>query len=136
MNNANFGFDCRNNLDSCQFVPIFDELKKYYKYFDQKVKNFVTSDLIKADIDDEYNNSLNKLSKNDQFYEIKWSSIETQRKNSLDSLESFNKKNKRNKRKRTIIDYVEHKEIAYKDNKIKSIIDFDDDQANSIKSLR
>ena len=142
MNNANFGFNCWNNLDNCQFVPIFDELKevtylkKYYNYFDQKVKNFVTSDLIKADIDDEYNNALNKLSKNDQFYEIKRSSIETQRKNSLDSLESFNKKNKRNKRKRTIIDYVEHKEIAYKDNKIKSIIDFDDDQANSVKSLR
>ena len=98
MNNANFGFDCRNNLDNCQFVPIFDELKevtylkKYYNYFDQKVKSFVTSDLIKADIDDEYNNTLNKLSKNDQFYQIKRSSIETQRKNSLDSLESFNKK--------------------------------------------
>ena len=117
-------------------MPIFDELKKCYKYFDQKVKNFVTSGLIKADIDDEYNNALNKLSKNDQFYEIKRSSIETQRKNSLDSLESFNKKKKRNKRKRTIIDYVEHKEIAYKDNKIKSIIHLDDDQANSIKSLR
>ena len=141
MNNANFGFDCRNNLDNCQFVPIFDELKevtylkKYYNYFDQKVKSFVTSDLIKADIDDEYNNTLNKLSKNDQFYEIKRSSIETQRKNSLDSLESFNKKNKLNKRKRTIIDYVERKEVAYKNNKIKSIIDFEDDQANSIKSL-
>ena len=91
--------------------------------------------MIKADIDDEYNNTLNKLSKNDQFYEIKRSSIETQRKNSLDSLESFNKKNKLNKRKRTIIDYVERKEVAYKNNKIKSIIDFEDDQANSIKSL-
>ena len=141
MNNANFGFDCRNDLDNCQFVPIFDELKeitylkKYYNYFDQKVKSFVTSDLIKGDIDEEYNDAFNKLSKNDQFYEITWPSIETQRKNSLDSLESFNKKNKRNKRKRTIIDYVERKEIAYKNNKIKCIIDFDDDQSKNIKSL-
>ena len=69
MNNANFGFNCGNNLDNCQFVPIFDELKevtylkKYYNYFDQKVKNFVTSDLIKADIDDDYNNASSKLSK-------------------------------------------------------------------------
>ena len=122
-------------------MPIFDELKevtylkKYYNYFDQKVKSFVTSDLIKGDIDEEYNDALNKLSKNDQFYEITWPSIETQRKNSLDSLESFNKKNKRNKRKRTIIDCVERKEIAYQNNKIESIIDFDDDQANNIKSL-
>ena len=36
MNNSNFGYDCRNNLDNCQFVPIFDELqeityiKRYY----------------------------------------------------------------------------------------------------------
>ena len=26
MNNSNFGYDCRNNLDNCQFVSIFDEL--------------------------------------------------------------------------------------------------------------
>ena len=28
MNNSNFGYDCRNNLDNCKFVPIFDELKE------------------------------------------------------------------------------------------------------------
>ena len=26
MNNSNFGYDCRNNLDNCKFPPIFDEL--------------------------------------------------------------------------------------------------------------
>ena len=141
MNNANFGYDCRNNLDNCQFIPIFDELKevtylkKYYNYFDQKVKDFVTSELIKADIDEEYNDALNRLSKDDRFYDIKLSAIKTERKNSLDSLESFDKKNKRAKKKRTLIDYLERKEVAYKNNKIKSIIDFDDSQAGSIKSL-
>ena len=24
MNNSNFGYDCRNNLDNCKFIPIFD----------------------------------------------------------------------------------------------------------------
>ena len=39
MNNSNFGYVCRNNLDNCQFVPIFDEfkeityIKKYYIFF-------------------------------------------------------------------------------------------------------
>ena len=28
MNNSNFGYDCRNNLDNCKFVPIFDEYKE------------------------------------------------------------------------------------------------------------
>ena len=60
MNNANFGYDSRNNLDNCQFIPIFDELKevtylkKYYHYFDPKVKQFVTNELIRADIDEKY----------------------------------------------------------------------------------
>ena len=26
LNNANFGYDCRNNLDNCQFILIFDEM--------------------------------------------------------------------------------------------------------------
>ena len=51
MNNANFHYDCRNNIDNCQLVPIFDQLreitylKKYYNYFDSKVNDFVTCDL-------------------------------------------------------------------------------------------
>ena len=28
MNNANFGYDCRSNLDNYQFIPIFDELRE------------------------------------------------------------------------------------------------------------
>lgn len=26
MNNANFGFDCRNNLNNVKFVPIINEI--------------------------------------------------------------------------------------------------------------
>ena len=76
------------------------------------------SELIKADIDEEYNSALNRLSKDDRFYDI-----------------IFDRKNKRAKKKRTLIDYLERKEIAYKNNKIKNIIDLDDSQAKSIKSL-
>ena len=43
MNNSNFGCYCRNNLDDCKFVPIFDEFKeityinRYHNIFDTKV---------------------------------------------------------------------------------------------------
>ena len=53
MNNSNFGYDCRNNLDNCKFVPIFDELgeityiNRYHNVFDQKVSQFVATDLMK-----------------------------------------------------------------------------------------
>ena len=105
MNNVNFGYDCRNNLDNCQFIPIFDELgevtylKKYYNYFGPRVKQFVTSELLRADIDEKYNDALKRLDKDDKFYNIKLSSIETERRSSLDSLESLNKKNKKMKKK-------------------------------------
>ena len=96
---------------------------------------FITIDFIQADIEEKYNDSMMKLSKNDKFYEVKVSAIKSGRRQSLDSLESFDKKNKRIEKKWTIIDYTEHKVIAHKNNKIKSIIDFDEEQANSIKSL-
>ena len=39
------------------------------------------------------------------------------------------------KRKGTIVDYMSRHKEAYKNNKIKSIIDFDEEHTNSIKSL-
>ena len=39
------------------------------------------------------------------------------------------------KRTRTILDYMTRPEEPHRNNKIKSIIDFDEEHANSIKSL-
>ena len=77
INNSNFEYDCPNNLDNCQFVPIFDELKeicylkKYYNYFDPKVSKFVSGDLIKQEINKKSYDSMMKLLKDDKFYKIK-----------------------------------------------------------------
>ena len=85
MNNPNFGYDCRNNLDNCKFVPIFDELKeityiqRYYNIFDSKVSKFVTADLLKNSIEEKYNDKLLKLGKEDQFYSIKSSALNRER---------------------------------------------------------
>ena len=85
MNNPNFGYDCRNNLDNCKFVPIFDELKeityiqRYYNIFDSKVSKFVTAGLLKNSIEEKYNDKLLKLGKEDQFYSIKSSALNRER---------------------------------------------------------
>ena len=62
MNNSNFGYDCRNNIDNCKFVPIFDKLKeitylqRYYNIFDSKIfSEFLTADLLKNSIEEKYN---------------------------------------------------------------------------------
>ena len=71
MNNANFGYDCHNNLDNCQFIPIFDEMnettarKRYNDYFNKDVSKFVASNLIRAKAEEIYNDFRMKLSKYD-----------------------------------------------------------------------
>ena len=59
------------------FVPIFDEYKeitfinRYHSIFNLKVSQFVTTDLLKADVEEKYNHKFSKLDKEDRFFEIK-----------------------------------------------------------------
>ena len=76
-----------------------------------------------------------KLSKDDKYYEIKLSTLNTEKSESLEAAENFDKKNKRNKKKRTLYHYLERQEEAYRNNKIKSLIDFDEEYVSSVKLL-
>ena len=95
LNNSNFGYDCRNNLDNCQFIPIFDELqetnylKKYHIFFDPVVAPFVTSDLTKKDIEQTYLDRLKKIKEDDMYYEAKKNATDNKRACDLDALETF-----------------------------------------------
>ena len=115
MNNSNFGYDCRNNLDNCKFVPIFDELKeltyieRYHNIFDPKISKFVTADLIKQNIEATYNDKLIKLDKEDKFYQIKLDTLNTERLANLEAANSFENKQKKTQRKLTLNDYDDRK---------------------------
>ena len=45
------------------------------------------------------------------------------------------KKSKRMKKKRTLYHYLDRQEEAYRNNKIKNLIDFDEEYVSSVKSL-
>ena len=95
MNNANFEYDCRNNLDNWQFIPIFDEmnkvvyLKRYYNYFDKEVSKIVSSFLISVEVEEKYNDSLMKLSKDHIFYQIKLTALKTKKQEGLEAGNAF-----------------------------------------------
>ena len=120
---------------------IFDELqevtylKRYYNYFDSEVSKFVLSDLIRQEIEEKFNDSLMKLSANDKYYNIKLSTLNTEKNKCLEAADNFDKITKRKKKKRTLHHYLERQEEAYKDSKIKSLIDFDGEYISSVKSL-
>ena len=141
MNNSNFGYDCRNNLDNCKFVAIFDEIKevtylsRYFNYFDQRISDFVTTDLIKQNIEERYNDKLIKLDKEDRFYKIKLNLLNTERLSDLEAAENFEKKREKNKKRINLVDFSVRKNEALKNQKIKSLIDFDEEYSSSIKSI-
>ena len=60
MNNANFGFDCRNNTNNMKFEPLIDEInelsymKKYHNLFDNKITSFVNSDILEQNLNQEF----------------------------------------------------------------------------------
>ena len=141
MNNSNFGYDCRNNLDNCKFTPIFDELgeityiNRYHNIFDEKVSDFVTTDLVKQNIEEKFNDKLMKLDKEDQFYNIKLETLKSECLSSLETAQKIDGKKKKNKRRQNLIDYSERKTEALTNQKIKSLIDFDEQYSASIKSL-
>ena len=130
MNNSNFGYDCRNNLDNCKFVAIFDEIKevtylsRYFNYFDQRISDFVTTDLIKQNIEERYNDKLIKLDNEDRFYKIKLNLLNTERLSDLEAAENFEKKREKNKKRTNLVDFSVRKNEALKNQKIKSLIDF------------
>ena len=139
INNANFGSDCRNNADNVDFIPIFDEvneiysLQKYYSLVDPKIDNFVSGKLIEDYVNEKFTDQLNKLDKNDPFYDIKLSSLKQEQQEGLEAAKKLNEKKKSLKRKVTITDYFDRmKEVNEKVN-VKSLIEFDHQNSNSIK---
>ena len=108
MNNSNFGYNCRNNLDNCKFVPIFDEyweltfISRYYNLFDSKVRQFITGELLKQDIEEKFNEKLSKLDKEDQFYEIKLLAIKNERLQQIEAAEKFEQQKKKKEKKNKI----------------------------------
>ena len=113
MNNSNFGYDCRNNLDNCKFNPTFDELReisyinRYHNIFDEKVSNFVSTDLVKQHADEKFNDKLAKLNKEDQFYNIKSQTIKDERLADLEAAEKIDGNKTKNRKRTKLVDFSE-----------------------------
>ena len=102
---------------------------------DQKVSQFVISDLLKQQIEENCNNKLMKLDKEDRFYEIKLETLKTERLSSIEAAEKVDHNKRKTKREISLIDYSERKKEALTTQKVKSLIDFDDQYSASIKSI-
>ena len=142
LNNANFGYDCRSNLDNCTFEPIRDEIgeisyiRKYHRsVFNNEVSQFVNPQLLKEEMIVKYNNKMAKLSETDPFYSTKARAIENARAADEKAQKSFEAKVKRKKRRTVFKDYQDRINDAAISEKVKTIIDFSHQDTASIKAL-
>ena len=70
-------------------------LKRYYDYLNKDVSKFATSDLIRAEAEEIYNESMIKLSKDDKFYQVKLSALKAERQQNLEAVETCEKRMKK-----------------------------------------
>ena len=73
MNNANFGYDCRNNANNAKFQPIIDEIdeityiKKNYNLFNNRVSKFVNSDILEQEINQQFEQNISTVKHDDPY---------------------------------------------------------------------
>ena len=76
---------------------IFDELnevtyhKIYYSLFDQEMSKYLSSDLMKQDTEEQHNDALQWICKDDTFWEIKVVELNNRRNKSFEAAEVFGK---------------------------------------------
>ena len=106
MNNANFGYDYRNNLNNVKFQLIIDKIneisyiKRYYHLFDSKVSNFINSDILEKQIEQNFQQQIANVKYDDPFRSAQITSINNQvERDILECLK--NKEKKLKKRKQT-----------------------------------
>ena len=91
--------------------------------------------MLKKQIEEKFNDKLTKLDPEDRFYEIKLQTIKSERLSSLEAAEKVDKNKKKYKRKATLYDYVDRKNEASTNQRVKSLTDFDEEYSWSIRSI-
>ena len=104
INNANFGFDCRNNANNLKFEPLVDEIneltyiKKYRNLFDNKISSFVNSEILEKSINQEFEQEIALIKDNDPFKNARIVELENKKQTNIDSLDCLKKKEKKKRK--------------------------------------
>ena len=104
VNNANFGFDCRNNANNLKFDPLINEIneliyiKKYHNLFDPKIENFVCSEILEQKINQDFDHEIALIKHEDPFKKARIKELENKKLTDIDSLDCLKQKEIRKKK--------------------------------------
>ena len=142
LNNSNFGNDCRNNIGNCKLELMIDGLDEisYIKKCtnimqDSRYKEFFSLDLLRQQIQAEYNIKKERLDEDDSLYFAILESLNRKLEEDLEAIDLFPKKKKRKYAPETL-DTIENKIKNCADiRKNRMVIEFNDYKSPSVKSI-
>ena len=126
------------NENNLKFEPLIDEIneltyiKKYHNLFHNKISDFVNSEILEKNINQEFDQKITLIKDSDPFKNTRIAELENEKETSIDSLNCLKTKEKKSK-KRKIKDL--QIDDMLKNKKIKTMIDFDKNEFNNIKSI-
>ena len=101
MNNANCGYNFRNNTDNNFLESIYDKfteitfIKQYHNLFDPKISDFVNLDLIEQEINRSYDEKFIQISKDDLFRNVRITALDNQKREDLYGITCLKRKERK-----------------------------------------
>ena len=82
LNNSNFGYNCRNNIENCTLDLLYDDLDEisYIKKFTNILQNqyyqeFFTKELLSQQIEGDFNEKIERLNPDDPYYFVLYKNL-------------------------------------------------------------
>ena len=104
LNNSNFGNDCPNNIGNGKLQLMYDGLEEisYIKectniFTDSKFSEFFSFDILRKQIEDEFNQKMKKCNSRDVFYDELKENFERKRDEDLEKIVAYENKKKRSR---------------------------------------
>ena len=100
LNNSNFGNDCRNNVGNCKLELMYDGVEEYTNILtDPKFSEFFSVDILRKQIENEFNQKMKKYNPPDIFYDELKENLERKRDEDLETIAAYQNKKKRSRQK-------------------------------------
>ena len=110
-------------------------IRKHQNVFDPSLQDFVSSDLLEKEINEDFDNKVAALTINSQFYDTKNNSFVIEKNKQFDAVNSMRNKKRRGHKKDSVREVDERIASVEREPKTKSIIEFDTEYPYSIKAL-
>ena len=143
LNNSNFGYDCRNNIENCTLNLLYDDLDEisYIKKFTKILQNqcyqeLFTKELLSQQIEGDFNEKIERLNLDDPYYFALYEELIDKKNEELEAADTYFSKKRKRKCYYGTPNTIENKIKNCGDiRKTKMVIEFNELESSSVKTI-